>query len=168
MQCISTEPKNLCKMIFCAWQKVKLLMILMEQKFLSTWVLLRFSSIPLVHDIKILHFSQNIIHLKDGAFPSISIIDIRKDSFSHDINRVMLLCRSQNSPLTSFYNTLKNVLSDSFIDIVLCDFNIDVLNSISIILMFGQIIHLSEVHLPGETTDMECFPKIVKGWTWPF
>ena len=75
----------------------------------------------------------------------------------------MLLCRSQNSPLTSFYNTLKNVLSDSFIDIVLCDFNIDVLNSISIILMFGQIIHLSEVHLPSETTDMECFPKIVKG-----
>ena len=75
----------------------------------------------------------------------------------------MLLYRSQNSPLTSFYNTLKNVLSDSFIDIVLSDFNIDVLNSISIILMFCQIIHLSKVHLPGEKTDMECFPKIVRG-----
>ena len=50
----------------------------------------------------------------------------------------MLLYRSPNSPITSFYNILENILSDSFIDIVLGDFvidsffNIDTLNSINI------------------------------------
>ena len=75
---------------------------------------------------------QNIVLLKHEAFPGISIIDIRKDSFSHDIIRVMLLYRSPNSSLTSYYNTLEDVLSDSFIDIVLGDFDIDILNSINI------------------------------------
>ena len=45
---------------------------------------------------------------------------------------VMLLYRSPNSPLTSFCNTLENVFSDSFTDIVLGDFNISILNSINI------------------------------------
>ena len=75
---------------------------------------------------------QNIVLLKHEAFPGIFIIDIRKDSFSHDIVRDMLLCRSSKSPLTSFYNTLESVLSDNYIDIVLGDFNIDILNSINI------------------------------------
>ena len=44
----------------------------------------------------------------------------------------MLRYRSLNPPLTSFYNTLGNVLSDSFIDIKLRDFNNDILNSINI------------------------------------
>ena len=44
----------------------------------------------------------------------------------------MLLYRSPNSPITSFYDILENILSDSFIDIVLGDFNIDTLNSINI------------------------------------
>ena len=44
----------------------------------------------------------------------------------------MLLYRSLNSPLTSFYSTLENVIGDSFIDIVLGDFNIDILNSMNI------------------------------------
>ena len=43
----------------------------------------------------------------------------------------MLLYRSLNPPLTSFYNTLENVLSDSFINIKLGDFNNDILNSIN-------------------------------------
>ena len=85
---------------------------------------------------------QNIVLLKHEAFPGISIIYIRKDSFSHDILRVMLLYRSPNSSLTSVYNTLENVLSDSFIDIVLGDFNIGILNSINIdYTMLCQIIH---------------------------
>ena len=42
----------------------------------------------------------------------------------------MLFYRSPNSPLNSFYNALENVLGD--IDIVLGDFNIDILNSINI------------------------------------
>ena len=45
---------------------------------------------------------QNIVLLKHEAFPSISIIDIWKGSFSHDMIRVMLLYRSPNSPLISF------------------------------------------------------------------
>ena len=54
----------------------------------------------------------------------------------------MLLYRSPNSSLTSVYNTLENVLSDSFIDIVLGDFNIGILNSINIdYTMLCQIIH---------------------------
>lgn len=43
----------------------------------------------------------------------------------------MLLYRSLNPPLTSFYNTLENMLSDSFINIKLGDFNNDILNSIN-------------------------------------
>ena len=43
----------------------------------------------------------------------------------------MLYC-SPNSSLTSFYNALENVLCDSFIEIVLGDVNIDILNSINI------------------------------------
>ena len=70
--------------------------------------------------------SQNIVLLKHEAFLSISIIDIRKDSFSHNMISVMLLYRSPNSPLTSFYNTLENI------DIVLGDFNIDILNNINV------------------------------------
>ena len=58
---------------------------------------------------------QNIVLLKHEAFPGISIIDVKKNSFPHDIIRVMLLYHSPNSPLTLFYSTLKNVLSDSFI-----------------------------------------------------
>ena len=70
---------------------------------------------------------QNIVLLKHEAFPGIPIIDIRKDSFSHDIISVMLLYYvTPNSPLTSFYNTLENI------DIVLGDFNIDILNNINV------------------------------------
>ena len=87
-----------------------------------------------MQNIKILHLflGQHIALLKHKGFPGISIIDVRKDNFLHDITRVMLLYRSPNSPLTSFYNTLENVLSNSFIDIVLGGFNIDILNSINI------------------------------------
>ena len=44
----------------------------------------------MVQEIKVLHFvllGQNIILLKHEAFPGISIFDIKKDSFSHDIIR---------------------------------------------------------------------------------
>ena len=72
---------------------------------------------------------QNIVLLKHEAFPGISVIDIRKDDI---IFTVMLLHRSPNSPLTSFYNTLETVLSESFIDMILGDFNIEIVNSINI------------------------------------
>ena len=75
---------------------------------------------------------QNIVLIKHEAFPGTSIIDIRKDIFSYNIIKVVLLYRSPNSPSTPFYNTLVNVLSDSFIDRVLGGFNIDILNSINI------------------------------------
>ena len=75
---------------------------------------------------------KNIVLLKHEAFPGISVVDIRKHSFSHDILRVMLLYCSPNSPFTSFYNRLENVLSDSFIDMVLGDFNIKILSSINV------------------------------------
>ena len=45
----------------------------------------------------------------------------------------MLLYRSQSSSLTTFYNTLENLLGDHHtIDLVLGDFNIDILNSTNI------------------------------------
>ena len=84
------------------------------------------------HQNIVFWLGKNIVLLKREAFPGICITDIRKDSFSHDIIRVMLLYRSLNSLLTSFYNTLENVIGDSFIDIVLSDFNIDILNSVNI------------------------------------
>ena len=124
---ISTKPKNLWKMIIRACQKVKLQMLLMEQNSLSSWALLGLFKFLWCMTSK----SWFCLLLKHKAFSSISIIDIRKDSFSHDLIRVMLLYRSLNPPLTSFYNTLENVLSDSFIDIKLGDFNNDILNSIN-------------------------------------
>ena len=51
-------------------------------------------------------------------------------SFSHDIIRIMLPHRCQNSSLTSFHDRRGNLLSDiCTVDVVLGDFNIDILNS---------------------------------------
>ena len=76
---------------------------------------------------------QNIVLSKHETFPGISVIDITKSSFSHNTIRVILLYRSQGSSLTTFYNTLENLLSDHHtIDLVLGDFNTDILNSTNI------------------------------------
>ena len=70
--------------------------------------------------------------LKHGTFPGISTIDITKSSFSYDMIRIMLVYRSPNSSLTSFYNTLENFLRRYCIDMVLGDFNINTLNGANI------------------------------------
>ena len=76
---------------------------------------------------------QNIDLSKHEIFPGISVIDITKTSFSHNTMRIVLLYRSPSSFLTTFFNRLKNLLSDRHItDIVLADFNIDSLNSTNI------------------------------------
>ena len=56
-----------------------------------------FNSCAARHQNLAFFLDQNIVLLKHEAFPDISIIDIKKDSFSHDIIRVMLHCRSTNS-----------------------------------------------------------------------
>ena len=75
---------------------------------------------------------ENNILLMHDTFPGISIIDITKSSFSYDIIRIMLVFRSPNSSLTSFYNTLENFLRSYCIDIGLGDFNISTLNGANI------------------------------------
>ena len=45
----------------------------------------------------------------------ISVIDITKTSFSHNTMRIMLLHRFPSSSLTTFFNTLENLLSDRHI-----------------------------------------------------
>ena len=73
---------------------------------------------------------QNIVLSKYETFPDISVIDITKTNFLHNIIRILLLHRSPSSSLTTLFNTLENLLSDHhIIDIVLDDFNIDILNS---------------------------------------
>ena len=81
--------------------------------------------------------AQNIVLSKHETFPAISVIDITKNAI-----QIMLLYYSRSSSLKSF-NTLENLLSDShIIDIVLGDFNIDILNSTNINLQNAfQIIH---------------------------
>ena len=98
---------------------------------LSTFMVY-FNSCSAKHQNLALCLGQNIVPLKHEVSPGISIIDIKKDSFSHDLIRVILLYRSPNSPLTSIYNSLENELSDIFINIVLGDFNTDILNIINI------------------------------------
>ena len=72
----------------------------------------------------------------------------------------MLLCHSLNPPLTSFYNTLENVLSDSFIDIKLGDFNIDILNSINInldsVLSIYTLLVNEPTYINGSALDHFC------------
>ena len=81
--------------------------------------------------------AQNIAFSKDYTFPGISVIDIIKGSFSHDTMKIMLLYRCPSSSLVTFYNTLDNLLSDSnMMDVVLGDFNIDILNSRDINLLY--------------------------------
>ena len=76
---------------------------------------------------------QNIFLSKHETFPGISVIDITKTSFSHSTILIMLLYHSLSSSLTTFYNTLENLLSDHHIfDLVLGDFNIDILNGTNI------------------------------------
>ena len=70
---------------------------------------------------------QNIILLKHKDFLGISVIDITKNSFSHNTIRIMPLYRPPSSSITTFFNTLKNLLSGRhIIDVVLGDFNIDI------------------------------------------
>ena len=72
----------------------------------------------------------------------------------------MLIYRSLNPPLTSFYNTLENVLSDSFIDIKLGDFNIDILNSINInldsVLSIYTLLVNEPTYINGSALDHFC------------
>ena len=70
--------------------------------------------------------------MKHDTFPGISIIDVTKSSFSYDIVKVILVYRSPNSSLTSFYNTLEHLLRRSCIDKALGNFNIIVLNGANI------------------------------------
>ena len=85
---------------------------------------------------------QNIVLSKHETFSGISVIDITKTSFSHSTILIMLLYRSLSSSLTTFYNTLENLLSDHHIfDLVLCDFNIDILNGTNINLQNVLMIH---------------------------
>ena len=55
---------------------------------------------------------RNIVLSKHETFPGISVIDITKTSFSHNTMRIILLYRSPGSSLTTFYNTLENLLTD--------------------------------------------------------
>ena len=72
----------------------------------------------------------------------------------------MLIYRSLNPPLTSFYNTLENVLSDSFIDIKLGDFNIDILNIINInldsVLSIYTLLVNEPTYINGSALDHFC------------
>ena len=72
---------------------------------------------------------QNIVLSKHETFSGISVIDITKTSFSRNTKRIMQLYRSPSLSLTTFFNTLENLPSGHHaIDLVLDDFNIDVLN----------------------------------------
>ena len=84
--------------------------------------------------------SQNIVLSKHETFPGTSVIDITKTSFSHNAkqNAVLLYC-SPSSFLATLYNILENLLSEPS-DLVLGDFNIDILNSTNINLQISFLI----------------------------
>ena len=70
--------------------------------------------------------------MKHDTFPGISIVDIAKSRFSYDIIRIMLIYRSPNSSLTPFSNSLESFFRRYCIDIVIGDFNINILNGANI------------------------------------
>ena len=89
-----------------------------------------FNSCGVRHKNRAFCLGQNIIFSKHEAFPGISAIYIAKTSFSHNTIRIILLYCSPSLSLTTFYNTPGNLLKDHHaIDLVLGDFNIDILNS---------------------------------------
>ena len=94
-----------------------------------------FSSCGVTYQNLAICLREYIILLKHDTFPDMSIIDITKSSFSYDTIRIMLVCRSPNSSLTSFYSTLENLLRPYDIGIVLSDFNIDDLNGTNVNLL---------------------------------
>ena len=69
----------------------------------------------------------------------------------------MLVYRSPNSSLTSFYNTLENFLMRYYIDIVLGDFNINTLNGANINLqnLFSNytLVVIEPTHISGSLID---------------
>ena len=74
----------------------------------------------------------NTAVLKRETFPGISVIDIPKDTFSFNAIRIMLLYRSSSLSHNILYY-IGNLLSEShIIDIVLGDFNIDIMDSTNI------------------------------------
>ena len=69
---------------------------------------------------------ENIALYNYETFTGILVINITKNSFSHNAIRIMLLYRSSSSSLRTFFNALENLLRDrQVIDIVLGDFNLD-------------------------------------------
>ena len=93
------------------------------KEHLSTFEI-HFNSGGIKHQNFAFCLGQNIFLSKHETFSGISVIDITRNNFSHtDI----LLYRSPRWSLTTFFNTLENLLTDRhIIDIVFGDINIDI------------------------------------------
>ena len=110
--------------------------------------------------MKVLLFcpGRNIVLSKHKTFPGKSLIGITKNNFSHSTIQIMLLYGYPSSSLTRFFSRLENLLSDRhIIDIVLGDFNIDILNSTNINLQkvlsnYTLLVHES-THISGSLLD---------------
>ena len=133
-----TENNNLCLTVSQITNDIDVAEI---KEQLSTFRI-HFNSCGVRHKNIVFCLAQNIVLSKHETFPAISVIDITKNCFSHNAIQIMLLYYSRSSSLKSVY-TLENLLSDShIIDIVLGDFNTDILNSTNINLQNAfQIIH---------------------------
>ena len=111
-----------------------------------------FNSCDVRHRNLVFCLGQNIVLSKHEIFSNISVIDITKTSFSHNTIDIIMLYRSPSSSLTTFFNTLENLLSGRHItDIVLSEFNIDILNSTNINL---QNVLSNYTLLVNEATDI--------------
>ena len=131
-----------------------------------------FNSFGVRHENLAFCLGQNIVLSKHETFPGISIIDITKNSFSHKTIQIMLLYRSPSSYLTRFFSRLENLLSDRhIIDIVLGDFNIDILNSTNInlqkflsnyTLVVNEATHISGSLLDYVYVNNETFSLLIK------
>ena len=88
----------------------------------------------------------------------ISMIDIVKSNFSIDALRLVLLYRSPNSSLSSFYEILTEISSPQLhVDIILGDFNLDVFNvannSLHDVLSNYTLIVDEATHISGSLID---------------
>ena len=93
------------------------------KEHLSTFEI-HFNSGGIKHQNFAFCLGQNTVLSKHETFSGISVIDITRNNFSHTD---MLLYRSPRLSLTTFFNTLEDLLTDRhIIDIVFGDINIDI------------------------------------------
>ena len=107
--------------------------------------------------IAVLYKDDAVLLVNHERHPGVSIITIRKSSFSPNSVTLALIYRQSGSPICDFYNKLTQFIRCTDIDILLGDFNIDALDprniTLSNILQDYELVVKEPTHLDGALLD---------------